>query len=86
MGGRRPAADVLYRVANDKEQTMTAKTQKSDIQGEGNYEAAQHYRKDAERHAKSGKVEQAARDAEPKDKREREQMKQAEEEGRSHAK
>ena len=36
---------------------------KSDIQGEGNYEAARKYQKEQHEFAKSGKVEEAARDA-----------------------
>lgn len=55
-------------------------------QGEGNREAARHYNEQTEQHAKSGNVEQEARDAEPKSEREKDQMRQAEQEGRSHAK
>ncbi len=58
----------------------------SQNQGEGNREAARHYNEQAEQHAKSGKSKQAARDAEPRDEQEREEMRQAEKEGRSHAK
>lgn len=65
---------------------MSKDSKKSDIQGEGNYEAAKNYREGAEQHAKSGKVEQEARDAAPDSKAEREEMKRAEAEGRSHAK
>lgn len=36
----------------------------NEIQGEGNYDAARHYRKEQEAFAKSGKVEEKAREAE----------------------
>jgi hypothetical protein len=59
---------------------------KSEVQGEGNYTAAKEY-DDAQREfVKSGRVEQAARDAAPRSPEEAEQMKAAEREGRSHAK
>ncbi|MEO8626901.1 MAG: hypothetical protein ABI612_02210 [Betaproteobacteria bacterium] len=58
----------------------------NEVQGEGNYDAAKEY-DDAQRaFVKSGKVEQAARDAAPKSKAEEEEMQRAEQAGRSHAK
>lgn len=57
-----------------------------DIQGEGNYDATRRYDKAATDFVKSGKVDQAARDARPKSEAEAEAMKKAEEEGKSHAK
>jgi len=59
---------------------------KPDIQGEGNYDATRRYDKAATDFVKSGKVEQAARDARPKNEAEAESMKKAEQEGKSHAK
>lgn len=56
------------------------------VQGEGDYEAARRYDKDVEAFAKSGKVEQAAREAAPKSDAEADALKKAEEEGKSHAK
>lgn len=56
------------------------------VQGEGDYEAARKYDKDAEAFAKSGKVDEAARDAAPETPAEADAMKKAEEEGKSHAK
>jgi hypothetical protein len=57
-----------------------------DIQGEGNYDATRRYDKAATDFVQSGKVEQAARDARPKNEAEAEAMRKAEEEGKSHAK
>ena len=57
-----------------------------DIQGEGNYDATRRYDEAATDFVKSGKVDQAARDARPKSEAEAEAMKKAEEEGKSHAK
>lgn len=56
------------------------------VQGEGDYDAARRYDQDVEAFAKSGKVDKAARDAAPKTEAEAEAMKNAEEEGKSHAK
>ncbi|MEO8155633.1 MAG: hypothetical protein ABI605_21415 [Rhizobacter sp.] len=56
------------------------------VQGEGDYEAARRYDKAAHDFAQSGKVEPAARKAEPKDAREASELEQAEEIGKSHAK
>jgi hypothetical protein len=57
-----------------------------DIQGEGNYDATRRYDKSASDFAKSGKVDEAARAAQPKDAKEAEEMRRAEQAGRSHAK
>lgn len=57
-----------------------------DIQGEGNYDATRRYDKAAADFAKSGKVDDAARAAHPKNKAEADEMRRAEEAGRSHAK
>ena len=57
-----------------------------DIQGEGNYDATRRYDKATTDFVKSGKVEQAARDARPKDEAEAEALRKAEQEGKSHAK
>lgn len=55
-------------------------------QGEGNYEASRRYDEAARRFVKTGKVEQAARDAAPRSPAEAEELRRAEEEGKSHAK
>lgn len=54
-------------------------------QGEGNYDAARRYDESAREFVRSGKVEQAARDAAPDSAAEAEELRRAEEEGRSHA-
>lgn len=56
------------------------------VQGEGDYDAARRYDKSVEEFAKSGKVEQAARDAKPTSEAEADELRQAEQEGKSHAK
>jgi hypothetical protein len=66
---------------SDPQQTKTP-----DIQGEGNYNAARRYDKAATDFAQSGKVDQAARDASPKNEAEADEMKKAEQQGKSHAK
>ena len=58
----------------------------NEVQGEGNYKAAEEYDEAQSKFVKSGKVESAARDAEPKTKEEAEEMQRAEEAGRKHAK
>ena len=57
-----------------------------DIQGEGNYDATRRYDKAASDFAKSGKVDEAARAAQPRDAKEAEQLRRAEQAGRSHSK
>lgn len=56
------------------------------VPGEGNYRSAKKYNQSAHEFAESGKVEQAARDAAPRNNAEKSEMSQAEAEGRSHAK
>lgn len=65
---------------------MTSHTSKSRIQGEGDYESAQKYNEHAKEFAQSGKVEQAAKEAAPRNAQEQDDMRKAEAEGRSHAK
>jgi hypothetical protein len=57
-----------------------------DLQGEGNYDAAKEFDQAEEKFVKSGKVEQAARDAEPKSPEEKQEIERAEEQARQHAK
>lgn len=57
----------------------------SKVQGEGNYEAGRRYNEAQQDFVESGKVDEAARRAEPRTAQEAEDMKQAEEEGKSHA-
>jgi hypothetical protein len=58
----------------------------SSVQGEGDYRSAEKYNQSAHEFAESGKVEQAARDAAPRNNVEKNEMSQAEAEGHSHAK
>lgn len=60
--------------------------EKPKVQGEGDYQAARRYRKSARQFAGSGKIESAAKDAEPHNERERTEMEAAEREGLRHSK
>lgn len=57
----------------------------SNVEGEGSYTAARRHRKSAETFVEQGRVDEAAHDAKPDSPEEAEQLKRAEEEGRSHA-
>jgi len=67
---------------------MTSNDQPSpdDVQGEGDYDAARRYDRDQREFVQSGRVDQAARDARPQSPQEADEMKRAEDEGRSHSK
>jgi len=54
--------------------------------GEGNYKATRDYNERTQRFVKSGKVEEAANAARPRDRKEEQDMARAEDIGRSHAK
>ncbi|MGK2951862.1 MAG: hypothetical protein ACSLEZ_05695 [Thiobacillus sp.] len=58
----------------------------SKVEGEGDFASAKKYNEQARAYAQSGKVEQAARDAAPRNAQEEESMRKAEAEGRAHAK
>jgi hypothetical protein len=56
----------------------------SKVQGEGDYESARRFREDEERFLKTADVPDLARRAAPRSKEEAEELKKAEEVGRSH--
>lgn len=71
----------------DKAQDQTESPQtrktgggKDGVQGEGDYQAARRYNKEQEQFAQSGRVEDEARKAAPRDDKEAEELKRAEEE------
>ena len=64
---------------------MSDTPKKDEVQGEGDYEAARRYDKDVQSFSKE-QVEQAKKDAAPKTPQEAEEMKRAEEIGKSHSK
>jgi hypothetical protein len=68
----------------DKPSTENAKPS-SQVQGEGDYESSRRFRKDAEQFLKNADVPELARQAAPKSKEEAEELKKAEEIGRSHS-
>jgi hypothetical protein len=59
---------------------------KSEVQGEGNYDAARRHRKDVEEFVESGQVDEAAREAAPDSAGEAADMESAERKGKSHSK
>jgi len=56
------------------------------VQGEGDYESAKKFDDDEVAFVKSGRVDKAARDAEPKSQAEADEMRKAEETGKSRSK
>lgn len=58
----------------------------NDLQGEGNYDAARRYDKAQREFVESGQVDDAARNAAPKNADEAEQLRRAEQDGKSRAK
>ena len=56
------------------------------VQGEGDYESAKKFDDDEAAFVKSGRVDKAARDAEPKSQAEADEMKRAEEAGKNRSK
>jgi hypothetical protein len=61
-------------------------TQKPDVQGEGDYEAAHRYQKEVRDFVKSADIDKAAHDAAPHSPDEQREMTEAERAGRSHSK
>jgi hypothetical protein len=57
----------------------------SPIEGEGSYTAARRHRKSVEDFVEEGRVDEAAQDAAPDSAEEADELRQAEDEGRSHA-
>ena len=55
------------------------------LQGEGNYTAARRHRKSVKTFIESGKVDEAARQAEPDSPQQERELKEAEQDGESHA-
>lgn len=70
--------------ATDKPSAENVKPS-SQVQGEGDYESARRFRKDTEQFLKGADVPELARQAAPKSKEEAEELKKAEEIGRSHS-
>jgi hypothetical protein len=56
------------------------------VEGEGSYKGSKIYNERTKKFVDSGKVDEAARKAKPKSKKEALEMKLAEEEGKKHAK
>ncbi len=65
---------------------MSTPTDKDQVQGEGDYDAARRYDKASREFAESGKVQPAAHDAAPATESEAKDLERAEAEGMSHSK
>jgi hypothetical protein len=65
---------------------MSNPPNKDAVQGEGDYEAARRYDKAAQDFAKSGKVDRAAHDAAPESTEQADELRKAEDIGKSHSK
>ena len=63
-----------------------ANDRKDGVEGEGSYSGTKDYNERTKKFVQSGKVEQAARDAEPKSEEEKHAMQKAERIGKQHAK
>jgi len=63
-----------------------ANDRKDGVEGEGSYSGSEDYNERTKKFVQSGKVDKAARDAEPKSEEEKEAMRKAERIGRQHAK
>ena len=61
-------------------------TGKDKEHGEGNYKASKEYNDKTKKFVESGKVDEAARNAEPRSQQEASELREAEEAGKSHAK
>jgi hypothetical protein len=59
---------------------------KNEVQGEGDYDAAREYNERTRRFVESGRVDEAAQQAEPSDPEEAAELEDAEQVGKSHAK
>jgi hypothetical protein len=66
--------------------TQSTNTDSTQVQGEGDYASDRRYTDAAQSFVKSGKVEQAARDAKPASPEDEQAMQRAEEAGESHSK
>src|SRR6202163_1151532 len=66
--------------------SLTKESGMGKVQGEGDYESAKKFDDDEAAFVKSGRVDKAARDAEPKSQAEANEMKRAEEAGKSRSK
>jgi hypothetical protein len=65
---------------------MSQPTDNADVQGEGNYDASRRYDQAAHEFVKAGKVEEAARAAKPLSPQEADELRRAEQAGKSHSK
>jgi len=62
------------------------KDKKKGVEGEGSYSGSKDYNDRTKKFVDSGKVDQAAKDAEPKNEQEKHEMQKAERLGKQHAK
>jgi hypothetical protein len=72
--------------ASIREKEPTMQKDKDQVEGEGSYSGSKDYNERTRKFVDSGKVEKAAKDAEPKDEQEKHEMQKAERVGKEHAK
>ena len=84
-GAKEPPRAVQAPSRND-ESSSSMPPQRSTNRGEGDPEAARHYNEAQQDFVESGRVQQAADGAAPRDDGEAEDMQRAEQQGREHAK
>lgn len=77
---------ITSRKPNEPKPEPTPTPAPNEVQGEGDYKAARRHRASVEKFIKSGKVDDAARDAEPKTPVEEDDLFKAEREGEKHSK
>ena len=70
----------------DKPKEQKPEDRKDGVEGEGSYSGTKDYNERTRKFVKSGRVEEAARDAEPKSKEEEHAMQKAERLGKQRAK
>jgi hypothetical protein len=74
------------RSATMEQERKENKDQKDAVEGEGSYSGTKDYNERTEKFVKSGKVDKAAKDAEPKSEEEKHAMQKAERIGKQRAK
>jgi hypothetical protein len=84
--GPRQAEAAAARPADKSRESDQSSGSGDGLQGEGNYAAARRYRKGVSEFVENTDIEGAARAAEPRDERQAEELKAAEEAGRSRKK
>jgi hypothetical protein len=86
QGSQQPAAQPGQKSPGSQQPQQDNRSDKSQVQGEGDYRANERYTESAQAFVESGKVKEAARQAKPETQQQAEELRRAEQEGKSHAK